>query len=501
MSQVSTRSLPLIRLARGTLRFELDAAESRRCGEWLRRWGEYPGERSKELTSPGPSDADRAALDWICCEMPTLAAWIVAACHQSGNDHLVSRGLSIEGLREALASAGALASAAPVNGVTRCRPRERLALAFARLNELAAVDAEVARRRGLASLLLALLGARRPYWVADAGPPALPDWLPRGLCRALRWLRTDAAGEVAASASAAASSATCAMTSVSDESEIELPVLELVRSVWRAGQEAEVRDADGESWGQACVTHEPEDGDWAGWWQAVRWRCSWESRLRTEKLESLRQLAYGASHEINNPLANISTRAQTLLRDETDPERRHKLAAIAAQAFRAHEMIANLMLFARPPAVRMEEFEFASWWQERQSELLPDARGQGTELRFQSAGMPERLQSDPAALAIVLSALVRNSREALGRGGEIVVACVPRGLGWVMRVSDTGLGLDATAARHLFDPFFSGREAGRGLGFGLSKAWVICRSLGGQLDWVASGEGWTCFEAWLPKGS
>ena len=67
------------------------------------------------------------------------------------------------------------------------------------------------------------------------------------------------------------------------------------------------------------------------------------------KLEAMKELAYGAGHEINNPLANIATRAQTLLQEETDPEKRRKLAAINAQAFRAHEMIADLMLFARPP--------------------------------------------------------------------------------------------------------------------------------------------------------
>ena len=61
-----------------------------------------------------------------------------------------------------------------------------------------------------------------------------------------------------------------------------------------------------------------------------------QETLEHEKLESLRQFAYGASHEINNPLANISTRAQTLLREETNPERRRKLATINAQAFRAH---------------------------------------------------------------------------------------------------------------------------------------------------------------------
>ncbi len=77
-----------------------------------------------------------------------------------------------------------------------------------------------------------------------------------------------------------------------------------------------------------------------------------DAAVQHAKLEAMKELAYGAGHEINNPLANIATRAQTLLRDETNPERRRKLAAINAQAFRAHEMIADLMLFARPPQMR-----------------------------------------------------------------------------------------------------------------------------------------------------
>ena len=53
---------------------------------------------------------------------------------------------------------------------------------------------------------------------------------------------------------------------------------------------------------------------------------TFEKRLEQEKLLSMKQLAYGASHEINNPLANIATRAQTLMADEPDPERRRTLA-------------------------------------------------------------------------------------------------------------------------------------------------------------------------------
>src|SRR5262249_22815337 len=84
-----------------------------------------------------------------------------------------------------------------------------------------------------------------------------------------------------------------------------------------------------------------------------------ERTLQTEELESLKELAYGAGHEINNPLANISARAQTLLAGESDPQRRRMLAAINSQAFRAHEMIADMMLFARPPRPKRERFDMA----------------------------------------------------------------------------------------------------------------------------------------------
>ena len=78
-------------------------------------------------------------------------------------------------------------------------------------------------------------------------------------------------------------------------------------------------------------------------------RHEFDSRLLNAKLSAMKQLAYGASHEINNPLANIATRAQTLLSNETDPDRRFQLAVMHEQAMRAHDMISDMMLFAHPP--------------------------------------------------------------------------------------------------------------------------------------------------------
>src|SRR5215470_11694072 len=100
--------------------------------------------------------------------------------------------------------------------------------------------------------------------------------------------------------------------------------------------------------------------------------------VESAKLAALYNFAYGLSHEINNPLANIATRAQTLLVDERDPERRRKLATINQQAFRAHEMIADLMLFARPPLLQLKPVNLVELCRSIVAELEPSAHEQGT---------------------------------------------------------------------------------------------------------------------------
>lgn len=226
-----------------------------------------------------------------------------------------------------------------------------------------------------------------------------------------------------------------------------------------------------------------------------------QQTLEREKLEALRQLAYGAGHEINNPLANISARAQTLVKEEQDPERRRRLAAINAQAFRAHEMIADLMLFARPPDLVREQVDLVPLVDRLIAELSPDAAKQGTELRRVAAVPLLVAEVDPAQIAVALRAMCVNSLEARGGGGHLELTVRPadrEDRPWVeIVVADDGPGIPPEARRHLFDPFFSGREAGRGLGFGLSKCWRIVAEHGGQIE-VADAERGAKFVIQLP---
>ena len=210
--------------------------------------------------------------------------------------------------------------------------------------------------------------------------------------------------------------------------------------------------------------------------------------VEREKLDSLKQFAYGAGHEINNPLANISTRAQTLLSDEEDPERRRKLVTINSQAFRAHEMIADLMLFAKPPKLVRERVNLDQLIGSILDELSVQAKMYETRFHYVATVSDPLIWVDPDQIGVALRAICTNSMEAIGHGGTIdvllrdgepITDIAERTV--EILICDTGPGVSPEIRQHLFDPFFSGREAGRGLGFGLSKCWRIVTDHGGSI--------------------
>lgn len=201
------------------------------------------------------------------------------------------------------------------------------------------------------------------------------------------------------------------------------------------------------------------------------------------RLESLYQFAYGLSHEINNPLANIAARAQTLLIEEADPQRRRVLATIVQQAFRAYEMLADLMLVARPPQPRPDRVNVSEIAVQVGQQFQPRAAEQGTRLEFRCAGPWPVLWLDGSQLGVLLTALIQNALEAVGSGGVVQVGLeyLPGPGRLHVVVADDGPGIPAAHLPYVFDPFFSGREAGRGLGLGLCKVWRIAQMQGGTV--------------------
>lgn len=212
-----------------------------------------------------------------------------------------------------------------------------------------------------------------------------------------------------------------------------------------------------------------------------RLESQFAEHLEHEKLEALAEFAAGAGHEINNPLATIAGRAQLLLRDEASPDRRRDLATINAQARRAHEMIADMRLFARPPRPEAKHLDLARLAAEVLAEVRPAAEEREIDLTQSGARGPVEAEADPVQLRVVLHALLRNAMEAIGQRGTIEVQLAATDDSVEFVVADDGPGIAPEHRRHLFDPFYSSRQAGRGLGMGLAKCRRIVTQHGGTI--------------------
>lgn len=206
-----------------------------------------------------------------------------------------------------------------------------------------------------------------------------------------------------------------------------------------------------------------------------------QQALDDAKLTALAEFAAGAGHEMNNPLAVISGRAQLLLRGESDEGRRADLALIKAQATRVHEMIADLMLFARPPAPVKEPTDLCDVVRAALDRLRDIAAQRDVRLIAKLPDVPVTCDLDAAQMEVAVRALIENGINAVGERGQVVVEvdCSPERI--TLTVRDNGPGISPAERELIFDPYYSGRQAGRGLGMGLPKCWRIVQLHGGEL--------------------
>jgi len=204
-------------------------------------------------------------------------------------------------------------------------------------------------------------------------------------------------------------------------------------------------------------------------------------RLEDAKLAALAEMAAGAGHEINNPLAVISGRAQLLMVEESDPRRRKSLETIIAQAQRIHRMIVDLMMFARPPEPNVKPTAVSEVINRAVAKAKADCAEAEVAVEV-APGDSLWVQGDVDQLALAVECIVRNAIEASSPGGAMCVSASGGDRSSVaIRVTDAGGGISDDQRQHIFEPFYSGREAGRGLGMGLSKAWRIVQNHRGEI--------------------
>ncbi len=224
-----------------------------------------------------------------------------------------------------------------------------------------------------------------------------------------------------------------------------------------------------------------------------------EGALRqSQKLESLGQLAGGIAHDFNNVLASVLGVASMLRRSaglgETD---RESLEIIETAAQRGAEISGRLLAFARGGERPFAPLDLRAVLREVKA-LASPSMGEGVTVRLEDGLEPVMVRGDAGQLSQAVLNLVLNARDAMPSGGSVTLAAgVEQGMG-VLRVADTGMGMDGATAARVFEPFFTTKPAGSGTGLGAAIVWRIVEAHGGTIEVETSPGAGTMFTVRIP---
>ncbi len=194
----------------------------------------------------------------------------------------------------------------------------------------------------------------------------------------------------------------------------------------------------------------------------------------------LAEFSAGIGHELNNPLASIGGRVQLLMKTTSDERLRHDLSDIYSEVKRAGDLIADIRLYACPPVPVLDSVNITELLQAVVNSYSKLCAEKSIRLEFSPSLSRLIVKADYSQMNVLFSALIRNSMEALendSREFDKRIAVSVELVGNVVKtiVSDNGPGLTDEEKEHAFDPYYSARQANRGLGFGLCKAQKIAQ--------------------------
>ncbi len=211
-----------------------------------------------------------------------------------------------------------------------------------------------------------------------------------------------------------------------------------------------------------------------------------ERVIQADKLSSIGLLAAGVAHEVNTPLAVISSYAQLLAARMTEgSEEERMLGDVTAQTFRASEIVNSLLDFSRTPATSRSRCDISQIVLDTLNLVGPHMQKARIEVQTDLVSEACVLASRNRLQQVFLN-LVLNARDAMQDGGSLFVASrivgPPSGVAHVeVRIADTGVGIAPADQRRIFDPFFTTKDARQGTGLGLAVTYGIVREHSGTI--------------------
>ncbi len=238
-----------------------------------------------------------------------------------------------------------------------------------------------------------------------------------------------------------------------------------------------------------------------------------ERQLRqAQKFEAIGELAGGIAHDFNNVMGAILGWAELgYEQNRENPPVAERFARIREQAERAAALTRELLTFARRQVLQPRAADLNTIASGLAS-FLDKVIGKDIELKVLTTTV-DPLRADPAQLEQVLMNLCLNARDAMPRGGRLVVETemvelddsycrfypgVTPGRYAVLSVSDTGIGMDNATRERVFEPFFTTKERGKGTGMGLATVYGIVKQHGGFIHVYSEPEQGSLFRVYLP---
>jgi two-component system NtrC family sensor kinase len=209
-----------------------------------------------------------------------------------------------------------------------------------------------------------------------------------------------------------------------------------------------------------------------------------ERRLvQADKLSSIGLLAAGVAHEVNTPLAVISTYAQMLGKQVSgDDQKSRLLEKIAKQTFRASEIVNSLLSFSRTSPTAFDELNLNRVIQESLVLIEHQLQKAGVKVQLDLEEHIPTIKGNTGKLQQVFLNLFLNARDAMGAGGTLTLRTRQDGDAIAVEVIDTGHGIDPENLARIFDPFFTTKMGRKGTGLGLSVTYGIVREHNGVIE-------------------
>jgi two-component system NtrC family sensor kinase len=232
--------------------------------------------------------------------------------------------------------------------------------------------------------------------------------------------------------------------------------------------------------------------------------------VQAERLATIGKMAAHVTHEIRNPLSSIGLNLELLeeeLRDARSSaadeaggrkESVELLAAIRAETARLSRIAEQYLSIARRPAPTLERESIADLVSELLAFLRAELERGGVRARLDTIGAVPEIDVDEAQLRQALLNLVRNAREAMPSGGELVLRVAPaEGGGVDVTIEDEGVGIPDDVRASIFDPFFTTKQRGTGLGLAVTRE--IIEAHGGVITCEPRTPRGTRFRVHLPE--